>query len=326
MAGVTLGGGSGWLERTLGPSCDHLVAAEVVTADGRLLAADADEHPDLWWALRGGGGNFGVVTQLELCLHPVGPTALAGQLLHPRDRAAELLALVRDVMADAPDELGVGCALAATPDLPFLPEPVRGRPVVGVTLCWCGEVADGERAIGPLRTFGPPALDSVRPMPYVDAQRLLDPLVPPGRRYQVSGTYLRALPDAAIGVLVAQAGRAPSPGIDLVVAPQGGRLARPPATASAFDAHQRQAAYNTQILTGWDDPGDDEREAGWVAATRAALEPWSAGSGYLNFLGDEGPDRVRAAFSPATWTRLRQVKARYDPDNLFRHNHNIPPS
>ena len=168
---------------------------------------------------RGGGGNFGVVTSLELCLHPVGPTVLAGQFVHPRERAGELLALVRDVMADAPEALGLGCALASTPDLPLLPEPVRGWPVAGVTLCWSGEPAAGERVLARLRAFGPPALDGIRPMPYLDAQRLLDQLVPPGRRYQQTGEYLRELPDAAIDVLVEQAARAPMPGIDLVVVP-----------------------------------------------------------------------------------------------------------
>jgi hypothetical protein len=187
----------------LGPSCDHLVDAEVVTADGRLLAADQDGPAELLWALRGGGGNFGVVTQLELCLHLLGPTVLAGQLLYPRARAAELLGLVGDLMATAPDALGLGVALTCTPDLPFVPQAVRGRPVAGVTVCWAGELATGERLLGPLRAFGPPAADTIRPMPYVDAQRLLDPLVPPGRRYHSTGEYLRALPDQAIEVLLA---------------------------------------------------------------------------------------------------------------------------
>jgi FAD/FMN-containing dehydrogenase len=267
VAGVTLGGGSGWLERSLGPSCDHLVAAEVVSADGRVLSATEDEHPELLWALRGGGGNFGVVTSMELCLHPVGPTVLAGQLVQPRAWAGELLALVRDLMAAAPDELGLGCALAVTPDLPFLPEPVRGRPVAGVTLCWAGEPAAGERVLARLRAFGPSALDGIRPMPYVDAQRLLDQLVPLGRRYQQTGEYLRELPDAAIAVLVEQAGQAPTRGIDLAVVPPGGRLARPPERPGAFDGWR--AAYNTQILTGSDDPADDAR----LVALKVAHDP-----------------------------------------------------
>ena len=324
VAGLTLGSGSGWLERTLGFVCDNLVEAEVVTADGRKVVASESENADLFWALRGGGGNFGVVTAFHLRLHPIGPVVLGGMLIYPAAMAADLLRFFRDFMADAPDEVGGGVAFITAPPEEFVPEPVRGQPVVGVVLCYAGSVEDGEQALRPLREFGPPGVDMVQPMPYVAVQQLLDPANPKGMHNYWTADFLGELPDEAVDVLVGHATQPVSPLTQIIVVPGGGAVARVDEEATAFG--QRRAPWNIHYLSMWPDPADDERNIAYTRAIATAMRPWTTGRVYLNFIGDEGQGRVAAAYGPEKFARLQELKATWDPENLFRHNQNIPPA
>jgi hypothetical protein len=223
---VTLGGGRGWLERRLGLSCDNLLAAELVTAQGTAIRADRDDRPELLWALRGGGANLGVVTWIELTLSPLASPVLGGQLLYPHDNAAELLEFLRDFMPGAPDELGIGLSMTSAPDAPFVPDAVRSQPIVGLTVCYAGDPDTGRVVLRPLLDAFPPVLETVGPRPYVEMQRILDPHVPPGRRYAARALHLGALSDDAIEVLVEHARCAPSPPCEVIVIPGGGALQR----------------------------------------------------------------------------------------------------
>jgi len=324
VAGLALGSGSGWLERSLGFTCDNLVAAELVTADGRQVTASHDENPELFWALRGGGGNFGVVTAFHLRLHPVGPIVLGGLLMYPAALAGDLVRFWRDFMAGAPDELGTGLAFITAPPEEFVPEPARGQPVCGVIACYAGAVEDGEEALRPLREFGPPALDAIGPMPYVAVQQLIDHGNPKGKRNYWTADFYEDLPDKAVDVLVEHATKPVSPFTQIIVVAGGGAIARVAEDATAFG--QRTAAWNIHYLSMWEDPGDDQRNIDYTRELAAGMKPWSTGRVYLNFIGDEGLHRVEAAFGPEKFARLQAVKREWDPENLFRHNQNIPPS
>jgi FAD/FMN-containing dehydrogenase len=324
VAGLTLGSGSGWLERKLGFVCDNLVEAEVVTADGRKVVASETENPDLFWGLRGGGGNFGVVTAFHLRLHPIGPTVLGGMLMYPAPMARDVLRNFRDFMAEAPDEVGAGLAFITAPPEEFVPEPVRGQPVIGVVLLYAGSVEDGEEALRPLREFGPPGLDMVQPMPYVAVQQLLDPASPHGMQNYWTADFLAELPDEAVDVLVGLATAPVSPLTQVLVVPGGGALARVAEDATAFG--QRQAPWNVHYLSMWPDPAEDARNIAHTRELATAMKPWTTGRAYLNFIGDEGQGRVEAAFGPEKFARLQALKATWDPENLFRHNQNIPPA
>lgn len=322
VVGATLGGGSGWLQRTLGLSCDNLLAAELIGADGQSLRADEREHPELLWALRGGGGNFGVVTWIDLALHPLASPVLGGQLLYPRERAEGLLAFLREFMPRAPDELGIGVALTCAPQAPFVPEPVRGEPITGMTLCYAGDPARGRAVLEPLLEAFPPVLETLAARPYVDVQRIIDPLVPAGRRYAASAVHLRALNDDAIEVLIDQADNAPSPACEVVVIPRGGALERIASDTSPL-AH-RDAAATVWVLAGWDDRAETERNVAWAQAGAIALEPFSAGV-CLNLTGEEPAERIATAFGEENYRRLQSIKHAHDPANLFRSTHNIAP-
>ena len=324
VAGLALGSGSGWLERKLGFTCDNLVQAEVVTADGRQVIASADENPDLFWGLRGGGGNFGVVTAFHFRLHPVGPIVLGGMLMFPAALAGDLLRFYRDFMAAAPDEVGSALAFITAPPEEFVPEPVRGHPVIGIVACYVGPVEDGERAFAPLREFGPPAIDLVGPMPYVAVQQLLDPPAVKGLQNYWTADFFSGLPDDAIDTLVEHATKPVSPLTQIIVVPGGGAVARVHDDDTAFG--QRTAPWNIHFLSMWPDPADTERNIAYTRAISTAMKPWTTGEVYLNFIGDEGQDRVEAGFGPAKYARLRELKAKWDPTNLFRHNQNIPPA
>jgi FAD/FMN-containing dehydrogenase len=324
VAGLTLGSGSGWLERKLGFVCDNLVRAEVVTADGRQVVASEDENPDLFWGLRGGGGNFGVVTAFHLRLHPIGPLVLGGMLMYPAAMAGDLLRFFRSFMAEAPDEVGAGLAFITAPPEDFVPEPVRGQPVVGVVLCYAGPVEEGVEALRPLRDFGPPGIDMVEPMPYVAVQQLLDASAPKGMQNYWTADFLADLPDEAVDVLVGTATQPVSPLTQILVVPGGGAVARVPEDATAFG--QRQAPWNVHYLSMWPDPADNDRNIAYTRALATAMQPWTTGRVYLNFIGDEGQGRVAAAYGPETFARLQELKAKWDPENLFRHNQNIPPA
>jgi len=324
VAGLVLGSGSGWLERKLGYSCDNLVEAEVVTADGRQVVANEQENADLFWGLRGGGGNFGVVTAFHFRLHPVGPIVLGGMLMYPAAMARELTCFYRDYMLGAPDEVGTGLAFITAPPLDFIPEPVRGQPVVGIVVCYCGPVEEGEEALRPLREFGPPGVDLVQPMPYVAVQQLLDPPNQKGMQNYWTADFMAELPDEAVDVLVEHATRPVSPLTQIILVPMGGALARVDEEATAFG--QRSAQWNTHYLSMWPDPAASEENIVYTRAVAGAMKPWTTGRAYLNFIGDEGKDRVEAAFGPEKYARLQSLKDTWDPGNLFRHNQNIPPS
>jgi FAD/FMN-containing dehydrogenase len=325
VAGLALGSGSGWLERRCGLTCDNLIVATVVTADGRVVTTSESENPDLFWAIRGGGGNFGIVTEFTFRLHEVGPLVLGGMLLYPGFVAGDLLRFWRDLMTDAPDALGSGVALITAPPADFVPEPARGKPAVGVIVCWAGPLDEGERFLAPLRAFGPPAVDLIQPMPYTAVQQLLDAGNPPGMHNYWSGDFLDELPDEAIDTLVAHSQPAPSPLTQIIVVRGGGALARVAEDAMAFG--QRQSPYNLHYLSLWPpDPSQDQVNIEWTRTLAASMKPWATGNAYLNYIGDEGGGRVAAAFGPEKYARLREIKRVWDPDNVFCHNQNIPPA
>jgi FAD/FMN-containing dehydrogenase len=324
IAGFTLGGGSGWLERKHGYAVDNLLSVEIVTADGQTLTASKSENPQLFWGVRGGGGNFGVVTRFEYRLHPVGPIVLGGMLMYPAPMAPDVLANFREVMVDAPDELGAGVGLVTAPHAEFVPEPVRGQLVCGVIAMYAGPIEDGEQALRALREFGPPAMDMVEPMPYLAIQQFFDATNPRGMRNYMTAEYLSGLPDEAIEVMCRYHRSVPAPLTEIVLLPGGGVLDRIPENETAF--RQRRAPFNVLIASMWPDAAVDEENIAWTREFRAALQPFAAGSAYLNFIGDEGTDRVAAAFGPDRYRRLQALKDRYDPENLFNLNQNIKPS
>lgn len=324
VAGFTLGSGSGWLERKLGLAADNLISADVVLADGRLVTASEREHPDLFWGLRGGGGNFGIVTSFEFRLHPIGPLLLGGMLMHPGPRAGDVLRFFRQYMADAPDEVGAAVALITAPPAPFVPEPARGKPAVGVIACYAGPLDEGNEVLRPLREFGPPVIDMVAPMPYTEIQRLLDPSNPRGMRNHWAGEFHPELSDELIDALVTAAVEVPSPLTQIVIIPAGGAIARVPDDASALG--ERQAAYHSHLLAMWPDAADDERNVGWLRQLREAIRPHTTGRSYANFLAVGAENRLEAAYGPERHARLVDIKDRYDPHNLFCVNQNIRPS
>jgi hypothetical protein len=325
VAGLTLGGGVGWLMRKHGLTVDNLLAAEVVTADGERLRASAEEHPDLFWALRGGGGNFGVVTSFEFRLHPVGPVVLAGPVLWDAADAGAVLRFYREFIRGAPDELGTVVRFGTAPPLPAIPEELHWRPVLIVGTCFVGPVAEGDTRLRPLRAFGRPLLDLVAPVPYAGFQGALDSTVPHGWHYYWKSTHLPELRDDLIDVIVEHAFACASPRSYVAMFHLGGAVGRVPEGGTAFG--NRQASHAITLDGAWR-PGEDfgDRDTAWARRFFAALGPFREGV-YVNFLGgDEGPDRVREAYGDATWSRLAAVKARYDPDNAFHHNQNIRPA
>jgi FAD/FMN-containing dehydrogenase/pimeloyl-ACP methyl ester carboxylesterase len=326
LGGLVLGGGSGWIERRFGYSVDNLLAVEIVTADGRALTVSETEHADLFWALRGAGANFGVATRFEFRLHPIGPAVLGGILVYPAPMAAAVLRHFREAMEDAPDEVGSAVALLTAPHHDFVPEPVRGQPVVGIILCYAGPVDEGEAALRPFREFGPPALDLVEPMPYTAVQQLLDADYPSGLRNYWTGEFLTGLPDEAIDVMVRFHATKPSPLGSFFVLPGGGAAGRVAPGATVLD--QRSAAFNFHVTSLWADPADDEPNIAWTRELRAAMQPFATGRVYVNFIGDEeGEERAVAAYGGREgYARLQAIKDRYDPGNLFRSSVNIRPT
>ena len=324
VGGLTLGAGSGWLERCCGFTCDNLVSAEVVTADGRVVTASEEEHPDLFWALRGGGGNFGIVTEFVLRLHQVGPMVLGGMLMYPVELAGDLLRFWRDFMAEAPDEVGSAVALITAPPADFVPEPVRGHPVVGVIICYAGDPDEGARVLAPLLEFGPPAANLVQPMPYVAVQQLIDEANPKGLRNYWTADFFDSLPDEAVDTLVSRATRPLSPMAQVIVMAGGGAIARVPEDATACG--QRSTEFSIHYLSMWGDAADDDANIAFTREMAGSMKPWATGGVYVNFISDEGPSRVRAAYGAEKYARLQRIKRVWDPGNLFRSNQNIPPA
>jgi FAD/FMN-containing dehydrogenase len=302
--------------RTHGLSCDNLLSVDIVTADGRLRTASAEENADLFWAVRGGGGNVGVVTSFEYRLHPVGPTVLGGLLIWPRPMALDVLRLYRDFTRTAPENASAYAALGTSPD---------GVPVVVVIPFVHGDIEAGEKLLKPLRDFGPPVADLVQPMPYTSFQRILDPLNPPGNRVYWKSAVLRDIDDAVLEAVIEQAAATPSPLSAAILEFYGGAANRVAAQDTAYPL--RDVLYALNAVSAWTDPGQDETNIRWSRRLWEAVRPFSPGSVYVNFLGlgDEGEDRVRAAYGP-NYARLADLKARYDPGNLFRLNQNIKPA
>jgi FAD/FMN-containing dehydrogenase len=319
VAGLTLGGGSGWLERKHGLACDNLVAADLVTWDGRIVRASEDENPDLLWALRGGGGSFGVVTALELALHDLSPDVYAGLAIFPGDRAAEVLRVYRDVMNSASDELSLAFDLTTAPAEEDVPGHLHGQPVAIVVGMWAGDPADGERALEPFRLLGPEA-DFFGITSYSDFQCSIDD--PPGYRNYWTAENVVDLPDEAIERLVARAADMPAGPSQLFIVAWGGAVGRFGAEHSPLAG--RETRFIVHPLMLWEDPADDER---WIATARGFrtdMAPWSTGASYPNFLGEEGAARMSAAYGAGT-ERLAAVKRRWDPHGVFRTHQAITP-
>ncbi len=321
VAGLTLGGGSGWLERLHGLSCDNLVSVDLVTADGERVTASADEHPDLFWALHGGGGNFGVATSLTFRLHPVGPEVYAGLLLYEAETGRELLRMMRDLVCAAPPELGPAIAYLTVPPEEDLPADLHGRLVAALAFCYAGPVDEGEHLLHPFKELGPLA-DLTGAVPYAEFQQSIDD--PPGYRNWWTAEYLHEITDEAIEAIHGHslAMPSPTPSQSLIV-PWGGAVKR--LGGDRTPMQQRDARWVVHPFGLWDDPADDERVIGWARGFRDDIARFASGGTYLNFMGDEGEDRVRAAYGEEKYARLTQIKARYDPDNVFRGNQNIRP-
>jgi len=322
VAGLTLGGGIGWLMRKHGLSIDQLVSVDLVTADGEFVKASADENADLFWGVRGGGGNFGIVTEFEFRCVPLGTQVLAGPVLWPMEQSGKVMRFYRDWVAEAPDELMTIIVHRKAPPLPFVPEELHGTPVVMVVCCWAGDVEEGERFIRPLREFGSPAADACVPKPYVAHQAMLDPGFVPGRWYYFKSCDVAELSDEIIDITVERSLQIESPLTSFPIWQMGGAVSRVDDGETAFNGRTAGFTYNIGASTETSEGFDEERE--WVRSFWSALEPWHEGV-YVNFLGDEGSERVRQAYGPEKYDRLRALKQKVDPDNFFRINQNIPP-
>jgi len=323
VAGLTLGGGFGWLTRRHGLAVDNLLAATVVTADGQVRVASDTTEADLYWALRGGGGNFGVVTSFLFQLHPVGPEVYTGLVVYPHAQAKQVLRAWRDFTATAPDELTVWAVLRKAPPLPFLPASAHGTDVVILPLLHCGDVAAGERAAAPVLRFGEPLGVHAGPTPYAAFQQAFDPLLAPGARNYWKSNNFSELSDAALDLAIASAARVPDPQCEIFLAQLGGAMARVDPSATAFVA--RDARYIMNVHGRWSDARDDDRVRQWARRAFADAAPHATGSGYVNFLTEDDAERVAASYGP-NYARLQAVKQRFDPQNLFRMNLNIAPA
>jgi FAD/FMN-containing dehydrogenase len=323
IAGFTLGGGFGWLMRKHGLACDNLLSLELVTAGGRILRASADDNADLFWGLRGGGGNFGIVTSFDFRLHPVGPLVTAGAIFFPSEDAGELLRFYRDWVEEAPDELTTVVNLAVAPPAPFLPEKIHGKRVAIVSGCYAGEPEHGANVFRQLKDFGTPVADLIGPMPYTEMQRLVDGQWGPCLHNHFKSSWLPRLDDAAIHTLLRAHEQAASPETKIQLYHFGGAVARVAADATAFA--RRDDPYLLNIAARWQDPAETDLHVGWARELHEAMATFATGGVYVNFLGEEGTDRVRAAYGERTYARLVDLKRSYDPTNLFRVNQNVPP-
>jgi FAD/FMN-containing dehydrogenase len=314
IAGLTLGGGVGWLNGRFGLACDNLVSADVVTADGRFLKASEQDNAGLFWGLRGGGGNFGIVTSFEYRLHSLGPVVLSGPVFHPAARAREVLRFYREFSASEPDELTTYAGLLTGPD---------GAPLVGIVPCFAGPPDQGEKVVERLRKFGPPAVDMIGAMPYVAVQRMFNDAFPPGRYNYWKSSLAPEISDALIDTVVEHVARVPSPHTAVMLEHYHGAYSRPGPTATAYS--HRRPTYDVVIISNWTSPADTERNLAWTRELFAAVTPQVSPAAYVNFLdGDEGAERVRAAYGE-NYARLVTLKRKYDPTNFFRMNQNVRP-
>ena len=323
IGGLTLGGGFGWLSRKYGLTVDNLESAEVVTAAGEVVQASPASHPDLFWALRGGGGNFGVVTRFEFRLHQVGPEVLSGLIVYPISSAKSVLQQYRDFMEKAPDELVVWSVLRPAPPLPFLPKSAHGAPMIALALIYVGDPKQGEPLIAPLRKFGTPLGEHVGVQPYVNWQQAFDPLLTAGARNYWKSHNFTALQDGLFDTVIAAIGTLPSPQCEIFFGALGGATMRPSRGSAAYP--HRDAEFVMNVHTRWEDPADDQRCTAWARDFFKASAPFASGGVYVNFMSADDGDRVRSAYGP-NYDRLAQVKHTYDPDNVFRMNQNIKPA
>jgi len=323
VAGLTLGGGFGWLSRKHGMTIDNLESAEVVTAAGEVVRASNTEHPDLFWALRGGSGNFGVVTHFEFRLHPVGPDVLSGLIVYPISAAKSVLRQYREFLAQAPDALSVWAVLRQAPPLPFLPEEVHGTGMIALALLYAGDPKLGEPLIDPLREFATPLGEHVGVQPYIAWQQAFDPLLTPGARNYWKSHNFSTLQDGLFDAVIESIENLPSPQCEIFFGAIGGATTRPAPESAAY-AH-RDAQFVMNVHGRWQEQADDERCIGWAREFFKASAPFASGGVYVNFLTADEGDRVRSAYGP-NYDRLAQVKRTYDPDNLFRMNQNIQPA
>jgi FAD/FMN-containing dehydrogenase len=314
IAGLTLGGGLGYLMGKHGAVCDNLLSLEVVMADGEALIASEDQNADLFWAMRGAGANFGIVTSFRYRLHPL-EQVLAGMLLYKREQAAELIAFHREFVVGTPDELATAVGFLNSPD---------GIPLVGIIAVFAGAVAEGERVLQPLRSFGTPVADLVRPMPYTEVQRMVDATVPVGDRYYWKSNFLSDLTPELAEVLNTGANAMPTPQSMILVFEIKGQIRRVPKSSMAFD--HRDPKFEMSIIAHWTDPADDAANIQWARNVWSSAQPHVMAAVYTNHMtADESPDRVRAAYGADKYKKLAALKSKYDPENLFRLNHNIPP-
>ncbi len=314
IAGLTLGGGLGYMMGLHGATCDNLVSAEVVTADGEILEASAHQNADLFWALRGGGGNFGIVTSFRYCLHPIGPVT-AGLLIYPQQQSAEVLSFYRNYLPSTPDCLDTSAVFLKTPD---------GLNVLAIGVVFFGTPADSESTLRPLRTFGPPLADLIAEMRYTQAQQLVDPLVPTGNRYYWKANFVDTISDGLVQILSERALLSPSPHSLILLFELKGEIQRRARDDAAFD--HRDDNFELSIIANWTDPAADSANIDWARETWLAVQPFVKKGVYVNHLtGDEPADRIRAAYGPGKYERLKQVKRKFDPSNFFRMNQNIAP-
>ncbi len=323
IAGLTLGGGFGWTTRKFGMTIDNLISAEVVTAEGEIVTASASNHPELFWAIRGGGGNFGVVTSFEFQLHELGPDVLSGLVVHPIEKAPDLLAEYAKIADGSPDELTVWSVMRKAPPLPFLPEEWHGREVLIFAACYAGPMADGEKAMTGLRALGEPIVDVISPHKFVDWQAAFDPLLTPGARNYWKSHDFETLTSEGIKGLLDAIATLPDPACEVFIAHVGGAMARVDADATAYP--QRSAHFIMNVHTRWEDPTKDGACVDWARDLYDKMKPHSTGSAYVNFMPEDEADHMAGAYG-ANGDKLSKIKGRYDPDNLFRVNHNILPS
>lgn len=323
VAGLTLGGGFGWLSRKYGLTCDNLVAVDLVTAEGELVRASTTDNPDLFWAVRGGGGNFGIVTLFEYALHPVGPEILAGLIVFPARQAPQLLSRYRDYVASLPEETNVWVVLRKAPPLPFLPEEVHGQDVVVLALFHAGDLQKGQQLVEPLRGFGQPCGEHVGVMPYAGWQQAFDPLLTPGARNYWKSHNFSKLTDGALGTVIDYAGKLPTDQTEIFIGLLGGKISNVAPDTTAYA--QRGAQFVLNVHTRWESSTDDQRCIAWARDFFDASAADATGGVYVNFMTDEEQSRIGAAYGSG-YDRLSQLKARYDPKNLFRMNQNIQPA
>jgi FAD/FMN-containing dehydrogenase len=322
VGGLTLGGGVGYLARTFGLTVDNVVSAEVVLADGSTVIADPEEHPDLFWALRGGSGNFGVVTSFEYRLHRLGPQVMTAQVFHPRETARDVLAFWRDLATDGPDELTCYALFVNVPPVAPFPPERHGETALALVACYAGTLEDGERALGPVGSFGEPFLSAIAPMEYTALQRSFDAAAPDGGRFYGKAHYLEELPGDAIEAVVEHVERLPGPYSNVFFEPMGGAISRIEPSATAYP--HRSARFGFGITSGWQAAEDDEDAISWTRSLFDVVTPYASGGVYVNYLGEDRDERVAAAYGE-NLARLQEVKAAYDPDGVFSGNAGLVP-